>query len=149
MGKPFVWLLATVLLTAVSSAEAQQPVKIPCIGHLRDTFGFFLPKPCLSDRVRMEPNAWSGQEGNHDYPHRDNKRWGPRGCRFGCQSGATGPESSFFEVFNIRQQLGASRRSLKGKGLNLCANAMVELVPPGVSTIASIRFLLAGFARSA
>ena len=34
LGKIFFWLLATVLLATVSSAEAQQPTKIPRIGYL-------------------------------------------------------------------------------------------------------------------
>ncbi|HEY8185744.1 MAG TPA: ABC transporter substrate-binding protein [Pyrinomonadaceae bacterium] len=36
-GKIFVWLLATVLLTIVSSAEAQQPKKVPRVGVLRQS----------------------------------------------------------------------------------------------------------------
>jgi putative ABC transport system substrate-binding protein len=32
--KIFIWLLATILLTTVSVAEAQQPTKIPRIGYL-------------------------------------------------------------------------------------------------------------------
>ena len=32
----------------------------------------------------------SGQERHHYHPHRDDERWGPRGCRSGCQSGAAG-----------------------------------------------------------
>ena len=32
----------------------------------------------------------SGQESHHYHPHRDGERCGPRGCRFGCQSGAAG-----------------------------------------------------------
>ena len=32
----------------------------------------------------------SGQERHHYHPHRDGERCGPRGCRFGCQSGAAG-----------------------------------------------------------
>jgi putative tryptophan/tyrosine transport system substrate-binding protein len=33
-GKIFVWLLAIVLLTSASPAEAQQPKKVPRIGYL-------------------------------------------------------------------------------------------------------------------
>ena len=32
----------------------------------------------------------SGEESDHYHPHRDGERWGPRGCRSGCQSGAAG-----------------------------------------------------------
>ncbi len=32
----------------------------------------------------------SGEESNYYHPHRDDERCGPRGCRFGCQSGAAG-----------------------------------------------------------
>ena len=32
----------------------------------------------------------SGEESHYYHPHRDGERWGPRGCRFGCQSGAAG-----------------------------------------------------------
>ena len=32
----------------------------------------------------------SGEESDYYHPHRDDERWGPRGCRFGCQSGAAG-----------------------------------------------------------
>ena len=32
----------------------------------------------------------SGEESHHYHPHRDDERCGPRGCRFGCQSGAAG-----------------------------------------------------------
>ena len=32
----------------------------------------------------------SGEESDHYHPHRDGERWRPRGCRFGCQSGAAG-----------------------------------------------------------
>ncbi len=31
-----------------------------------------------------------GEESHHYHPHRDGERWGPRGRRFGCQSGAAG-----------------------------------------------------------
>ena len=31
-----------------------------------------------------------GEESDYYHPHRDGERWGPRGCRFGCQSGAAG-----------------------------------------------------------
>ena len=31
-----------------------------------------------------------GEESDYNYPDRDGERWGPRGCRFGCQSGAAG-----------------------------------------------------------
>ena len=31
-----------------------------------------------------------GEESDYYHPHRDDERWGPRGCRFGCQSGAAG-----------------------------------------------------------
>ena len=30
----------------------------------------------------------SGEESDYYHPHRDGERWGPRGCRSGCQSGA-------------------------------------------------------------
>src|SRR5213593_1595421 len=36
-GKIFVWLLATVLLTAAPPAEAQQATKVPRIGYLSAT----------------------------------------------------------------------------------------------------------------
>ena len=26
-----------------------------------------------------------GEESDYYHPHRDDKHWGPRGCRFGCQ----------------------------------------------------------------
>ena len=32
----------------------------------------------------------SGEESDYYHPHRDDERCGPRGCRFGCQSGAAG-----------------------------------------------------------
>ena len=31
-----------------------------------------------------------GEESHYYHPHRDDERWGPRGCRSGCQSGAAG-----------------------------------------------------------
>ena len=31
-----------------------------------------------------------GEESDYYHPHRDDEHWGPRGCRFGCQSGAAG-----------------------------------------------------------
>ena len=31
-----------------------------------------------------------GEESDYYHPHRDGELWGPRGCRFGCQSGAAG-----------------------------------------------------------
>ena len=40
--------------------------------------------------VSGTPAGVSGQERHHYHPHRDGERWGPRGCRFGCQSGAAG-----------------------------------------------------------
>ena len=40
--------------------------------------------------VSGTPIFVSGQERHHYHPHRDGERWGPRGFRFGCQSGAAG-----------------------------------------------------------
>ncbi len=40
--------------------------------------------------VTARPVGVGGQERDHYHPHRDDERWGPRGCRFGCQSGAAG-----------------------------------------------------------
>ena len=40
--------------------------------------------------VTGAPDGVSGEESDYYHPHRDDERWGPRGCRFGCQSGAAG-----------------------------------------------------------
>ena len=34
--------------------------------------------------------AIARKESSYFHPHCDNERWGPRGCRVGCQSGAAG-----------------------------------------------------------
>src|SRR6266481_2892824 len=34
--------------------------------------------------------ALAAKSANYYHPHRDGERWGPRGCRSGCQSGAAG-----------------------------------------------------------
>ena len=40
--------------------------------------------------VTATPAGVGGEESHHYHPHRDGERCGPRGCRFGCQSGAAG-----------------------------------------------------------
>ena len=40
--------------------------------------------------VAQGTDGVSGKESNYYHPHRDGEHWGPRGCRFGCQSGAAG-----------------------------------------------------------
>ena len=44
----------------------------------------------------------SGQERHHYHPHRDDERWGPCGCRFGCQSGAAGRQCHGALEFSAR-----------------------------------------------
>ena len=44
----------------------------------------------------------SGEESNYYHPHRDDERWGPRGCRFGCQSGAAGRQCHRVLEFSAR-----------------------------------------------
>jgi hypothetical protein len=58
-----------------------------------------------ADLVRLkvdliDANGVSCQERHHDHPHRNGDRWGPRGCRFGCQSGATGKKCHRAVEFN-------------------------------------------------
>ena len=40
--------------------------------------------------VSWDASGVSGEESDYYHPHRDGERWGPRGCRSGCQSGAAG-----------------------------------------------------------
>ena len=44
------------------------------------------------DLIVVSGNATGvgGKESDYYHPHRDGERWRPRGCRFGCQSGAAG-----------------------------------------------------------
>ena len=62
--------------------------------------------------VTRDATGVSGQERHYYHPHRDGERFEPRGCRFGCQSGATGrqchrPYNPFQRT--RRQAAGAAR----------------------------------------
>ena len=48
-----------------------------------------------------------GEESHHYHPHRDGERWGPRGCRFGCQSGAAGRQCH--RALEFRTELNTKR----------------------------------------
>ena len=43
-----------------------------------------------------------GEESHHYHPHRDDELSGPRGCRFGCQSGAAGRQCHRTLEFSAR-----------------------------------------------
>ena len=49
--------------------------------------------------VTADASSVSGQERHHYHPHRDDERWGPCGCRSGCQSGAAGRQCHRFLEF--------------------------------------------------
>ena len=51
----------------------------------------------------------SGEESHHYHPHRDDERWGPRGCRFGCQSGAAGRQCHRALEFSARAKYQKAR----------------------------------------
>ena len=51
----------------------------------------------------------SGQERHHYHPHRDGERWGPRRCRFGCQSGAAGRQCHRALEFSARAKYEKAR----------------------------------------
>ena len=57
----------------------------------------------------------SGQERHHYHPHRDGERWGPCGCRFGCQSGAAGRQCHRVLEFSARAKY-QKARDTQGRG---------------------------------
>ena len=57
----------------------------------------------------------SGQERHYYHPHRDGERWGPRGCRSGCQSGAAGRQCHRALEFRARAKY-QKARDTQGRG---------------------------------
>ena len=57
----------------------------------------------------------SGQERHYYHPHRDGERWGPRGRRFGCESGAAGRQCHRFLEFIGRAKY-QKARDTHGRG---------------------------------
>ena len=60
-------------------------------------------------------DAVSGEESNHYHPHRDDELSGPRGCRFGCQSGAAGRQCHRALEFSARAKY-QKARDTQGRG---------------------------------
>ena len=52
--------------------------------------------------VSGTPAALAAKRRHYYHPHRDDERWGPRGCRFGCQSGAAGRQCHRAFEFSAR-----------------------------------------------
>ena len=50
-----------------------------------------------------------GEESDYYHPHRDDERWGPRGCRSGCQSGAAGRQCHRALGFSARAKYQKAR----------------------------------------
>src|SRR5262249_44433855 len=57
----------------------------------------------------------SSQERHHYDPHRDDERWGPRGFRFGRQSGAAGRQCHRERKFGARANY-QKARDTQGRG---------------------------------
>ena len=57
----------------------------------------------------------SGEESHYYHPHRDDERCGPRGCRFGCQSGAAGRQCHRVLEFSARAKY-QKARDTQGRG---------------------------------
>ena len=56
-----------------------------------------------------------GEESDYYHPHRDGERCGPRGCRFGCQSGAAGRQCHRALGFRTRAKY-QKARDTQGRG---------------------------------
>ena len=65
--------------------------------------------------VSGTPDGVSGEESHHYHPHRDDERCGPRGCRFGCQSGAAGRQCHRALGFIVRANH-QKARDTQGRG---------------------------------
>ena len=82
------------------------------------------------DRVSV-----GGQERHYYHPHRDDERWGPRGCRFGCQSGAAGRQCHRVLGFIARAKY-QKARDTQGRGpqssreLDFCDAGSRRIRPP-------------------
>ena len=61
------------------------------------------------------PAGVSGEESDYYHPHRDGERWRPRGCRFGCQSGAAGRQCHRALEFIVRAKY-QKARDTQGRG---------------------------------
>ena len=61
------------------------------------------------------PTGVSGEESDYYHPHRDDERWGPCGCRFGCQSGAAGRQCHRALGFSARAKQ-QKARDTQGRG---------------------------------
>ena len=56
-----------------------------------------------------------GEESDYYHPHRDDERYRPRGCRFGCQSGAAGRQCHRALGFSARAKY-QKARDTQGRG---------------------------------
>ena len=65
--------------------------------------------------VTADGTGVSGEESDYYHPHRDGERWGPRGCRFGCQSGAAGRQCHRVLGFIARAKY-QKARDTQGRG---------------------------------
>ena len=65
--------------------------------------------------VAATPVGVSGEESDYYHPHRDGERWGPRGCRSGCQSGAAGRQCHRALEFSARAKH-QKARGTQGRG---------------------------------